>query len=68
MLFVPAVSGLHLEGHMTLDAFTISVIVSILLDKIPGVSCRIVVLCDKQRQVRIHLPGSMFRTLMATAG
>jgi hypothetical protein len=23
-------------------------------DKIPGVSCRIVVLCDKQRQMRIH--------------
>jgi len=37
-------------------------------DKIPGVSCRIVVLCDKQRQVRIHLPGSMFQTLMAAAG
>ena len=68
MLFVPAVSGLHLEGHMTLDAFTISVIVSILLDKIPGVSCRIVVLCDRQRQMRIHLPDSMLQTLMVTTG
>ena len=33
-------------------------------DKIPGVSCRIVVLCDKQRQVRIHLPGSILQTLI----
>jgi len=38
------------------------------VDKIPGVSCRIVVLCDKQRQLRFHLPGSMFQTLMDTAG
>jgi hypothetical protein len=37
-------------------------------DKITEVSCPLVVLCDKQRQVRIHLPGSMLQTSMTTAG